>query len=63
MLIQGENDPDSLPSDAQQLAADYGPKGAAVVMIAGGGRVPRIESAPHKDLFWDAVTTFTRGLP
>ena len=59
LLIQGEDDPQSIPSDIQQLAADYGQHGAVgLVTIAGAGHIPRIESAPHNTQFWSAVTDF-----
>ncbi len=59
LLIQGENDPESLPSDVAQLAADYGKHGAVgMVTIAGGGHIPRIEVAPYNTEYWDAVTDF-----
>lgn len=59
LIIQGQNDPDSLPSDVANLAADYGNHGAAsVVTIPGGGHIPRIEVAPYNTAYWDAVTDF-----
>lgn len=60
LIIRGENDPNTLASDAQQLADDYGRPGVKVklVTIPGGGHIPRIESAPNNNLYWDAVTDF-----
>ena len=59
LIIQGQNDPDSLPSDVANLAADYGNHGAtSVVIIPGGGHIPRIEVAPYNNAYWDAVTDF-----
>jgi pimeloyl-ACP methyl ester carboxylesterase len=57
LIIQGEDDPQSVPSDTVQLATDYGEHGAALVTIAGGGHVPRIEPV-HNDEYWNAVTSF-----
>jgi pimeloyl-ACP methyl ester carboxylesterase len=62
LIIQGELDPQSIPSDIQALGAAYGQKGAVgVVTIAGGGHIPRIEPAPHNTEFWTAVTDFVDG--
>jgi pimeloyl-ACP methyl ester carboxylesterase len=59
LLIQGELDPQSLPSDIEALAAAYGKHGAVgLVTIPGAGHIPRIEPAPHSTQFWDAVTSF-----
>jgi pimeloyl-ACP methyl ester carboxylesterase len=58
LLIQGELDPQSLPSDIEALAAAYGKHGAGLVTISGAGHIPRIEPAPHDTEFWDAVTDF-----
>jgi pimeloyl-ACP methyl ester carboxylesterase len=61
LVIQGELDPQSLPSDIAALAVAYGEHGAGLVTIAGGGHVPRIEAAPHNTEFWDAVKAFVDG--
>ncbi len=58
LILQGEDDPQSLPSDIQALAAAYGEHGAALVNISGGGHIPRIETAPHNAEYWSAVLDF-----
>lgn len=58
LIIQGEDDPQSLPSDVEDLADAYGKDGVVgVVTIAGGGHIPRLE-AGHNAEYWDAVTSF-----
>jgi pimeloyl-ACP methyl ester carboxylesterase len=58
LIIQGELDPQSVPSDIAALASDYGKHGAGLVTISGGGHIPRIEPAPHNTEYWDAVKSF-----
>jgi pimeloyl-ACP methyl ester carboxylesterase len=58
IIIQGEDDTQTVPSDAVQLAAAYGKHGAeALVIIPGGGHVPRVEPE-HNVEYWNAVTSF-----
>lgn len=56
LILHGADDPRAMPSDHADLAA-AAPTSAAVkvVVIEGGGHVPRIETAPRCEAFWRAV--------
>jgi pimeloyl-ACP methyl ester carboxylesterase len=57
-VIQGEFDPNQSIADAQELCHDYDHHPADLVVIPGGGHIPRVEPAPKSDLYWRAVTEF-----
>lgn len=57
LLIQGEFDPNQSLADAEDLVAEYGGP-MDLVVIEGGGHIPRTEPAPQHDAYWDAVTDF-----
>jgi len=57
LLIQGELDPNQGLDDALDLVADYaGPM--ELVVVEGGGHIPRTEPSPYRDVYWDAVLDF-----
>lgn len=60
LIVRGENDPNTLASDAAQLVEDYGKPNTKVKLatIPGGGHIPRIEGEPVRSLFWKAVLKF-----
>jgi pimeloyl-ACP methyl ester carboxylesterase len=57
LLIQGELDPNQGIDDALDLVADYaGPM--ELVVVEGGGHIPRTQPSPYRDIYWDAVLDF-----
>ena len=58
LVIQGENDIVAVPSDPFNLAADYGPDGADLVILEGVGRAPRFETPEAAARFWEEVFHF-----
>ncbi len=58
LILRGELDPNQPLSDTQELARDYGRRGAELVVIAGGGHVPRVNAPPANTQFWDSVVGF-----
>lgn len=57
LLIQGEFDPNQSLDDALDLVADYGGP-MDLVVVEGGGHIPRTEPAPQHDQYWDALLGF-----
>lgn len=57
LLVQGEFDPNQSVDDALDLVADYGGS-MELVVVAGGGHIPRTEPSPVHDVYWDAVLGF-----
>jgi len=57
-VVQGELDPNQSLDDARELARDYDRHGAELVVITGGGHIPRVEPAPLSSQYWQAVTEF-----
>lgn len=57
LLVQGEHDPNQSLDDARDLVADWGPS-MRLVVIEGGGHIPRTEPAPIHDHYWAAVLGF-----
>lgn len=58
LIIHGENDPFPGPHDPQDLAADYGKKGAELVVIEDAGRGVRFEGPEGAAAFWAEVLDF-----
>lgn len=63
LILRGENDVNQPLSDTQELAHDYGRDGARLVVLAGGGHVPRVDAPPVNTQFWDNVFAFVDGSP
>lgn len=57
LLVQGELDPNQSVDDALALVADYGGD-MSLVVIEGGGHIPRTEPSPMHDVYWDSVLDF-----
>lgn len=57
LLVQGELDPNQPLSDSEELAASYG-GGMSLVVVEGGGHIPRIEAPPANERWWSAVEDF-----
>ncbi len=45
-------------ADGRELAADYGPSGAELLVIDGAGHVPRVETPERVALYWNRVFEF-----
>jgi pimeloyl-ACP methyl ester carboxylesterase len=57
LLVQGENDPNQSLDDALDLVADYaGPMD--LVVVEGGGHIPRTEPGEVHEQYWAAVLDF-----
>ena len=58
LVLQAENDLVSPPSDAADLAADYGTEGAELVILEGAMRGPRFGSPTSAAAYWQEVLDF-----
>lgn len=58
LVLQAENDLVSPPSDAADLAADYGTDGAELVILEGAMRGPRFGSPTSATAYWQTVLEF-----
>jgi pimeloyl-ACP methyl ester carboxylesterase len=61
IVIFGDQDPTVPLSDAQQLANEYGKHGAKLVVLQGGGHVPRVETASSA-AWWTSVLDFLHSV-
>ena len=58
LVVHSENDLVSPPSDAADLAADYGSGGAQLVILEGAFRGARFGAPSSAEAYWDAVLGF-----
>lgn len=58
LVIRGSGEFIAGPTDYLDLAADYGPHGADVVVLEGAGHAPRLEGPAVAGAFWQATFGF-----
>ena len=58
LVIYGSEDTVGGPADPYALAADYGRRGAELVIIEGGSHATRMDPPEIAEEFWDVVFDF-----